>query len=400
MNMMKWKIGVVLILLILFLPIVANAQMPEIPEPYYINLHKYGTGSIEDLEVIINFSWTRPEEKRVFDCSEMSAYMEWYLENHGFDTVIYTNSTQEHAWVVARGVWVEERGPDFITFIPVQYNVAIECTPPIPRIATSSSYHYPEIMYEDIYEAMEGEHPWEFDWWNILPEIANTEVTSWKVYDDNGYPTLLVKLHTNVDCKYRLLDPDGLKVSSGYITKEDLATKLWMGKYQTTPKAGKYTLTVYRADLSGTKIAEKVFEFNGAKISIESIDPEFEEGYKDYRMDDVRVIFENKGDLPAYIEKVVVTVDGKRDCSLYESVSIDPMSESVADISSGIYISGIEPGDKKVTVEGMCGRKIVVRGSKEVHLEKISIPGFEIIFAIAGLLAVAYLLRRKTWKKR
>ena len=146
MNMMKWKIGVVLILLILFLPIVANAQMPEIPEPYYINLHKYGTGSIEDLEVIINFSWTRPEEKRVFDCSEMSAYMEWYLENHGFDTVIYTNSTQEHAWVVARGVWVEERGPDFITFIPVQYNVAIECTPPIPRIATSSSYHYPEIM--------------------------------------------------------------------------------------------------------------------------------------------------------------------------------------------------------------------------------------------------------------
>ena len=117
-------------------------------------------------------------------------------------------------------------------------------------------------------------------------------------------------------------------------------------------------------------------------------------------MDDVRVIFENKGDLPAYIEKVVVTVDGKRDCSLYESVSIDPMSESVADISSGIYISGIEPGDKKVTVEGMCGREIVVRGSKEVHLEKISIPGFGVIFAIAGLLAVAYLLRRKTWKKR
>ncbi|MCK4398306.1 MAG: hypothetical protein KAV25_04870 [Methanophagales archaeon] len=221
------------------------------------------------------------------------------------------------------------------------------------------------------------------------------EVISWEAYDDDGSPTLLLKFYTNVGSTFQLLDPDGLGVSSGYIAKQNLATKLRMGKYQTTPKAGKYTLIVYRADLSGTKIAEKVFEFNGAKISIESIDPEFEEGYKDYRMDDVRVIFENKGDLPAYIEKVVVTVDGNRDCSLYESVSIDPMSESVADISSGIYISGIEPGDKKVTVEGMCGRKIVVRGSKEVHLEKISIPGFEIIFAIVGLLTIAYFLKRK-----
>ena len=385
MNMMKWKIGMVLVLLMLFLPMVANAQMPEIPEPYYINLHKYGTGSIEDLEEIINFSWTRPEEKGVFDCSEMSAYLEWYLENHGFDTVIYTNSTQEHAWVVARDVWHDDK----------QYRVAIECTPPIPRIVTSSSYHYPEMMYEDIYEAMEGEHPWEFDWWNILPEIANTEVTSWKVYDDNGYPTLLVKLHTNVDCKYRLLDPDGLKVSSGYKTKEDLATKLRMGKYQTTPKAGKYTLTVYRVDLSGTKIAEKVFEFEGAKISIESIDPEFEESFGDYYLDGVRVIIENKGDLPAYIEKVVVTVDGKREHSWHESISIDPMSESVADLYSGSYISEIGPGDKKVTVEGMCGRKIVVRGSKEVHLEKISIPGFEIISSVAALLAGSYLIHRK-----
>jgi PGF-CTERM protein len=250
-------------------------------------------------------------------------------------------------------------------------------------------------MYEDIYEAMEGEHPWEFDWWNILPEIANTEVTFWKVYDDNGYPTLLVKLHTNVAGTLHLLDPDGLKVSSGYITKEDIATKLRMGKYQTTPKAGKYTLTVYRVDLSGTKIAEKVFEFEGAKISIESIDPEFEESFGDYYLDGVRVIIENKGDLPAYIEKVVVTVDGKREHSWHESISIGPMSESVADLYSGSYISEIESGDKKVTVEGMCGRKIVVRGSKEVHLEKISIPGFGVIFAIIGLLAIAYLLRRR-----
>ena len=43
----------------------------------------------------------------------------------------------------------------------------------------------------------------------------------------------------------------------------------------------------------------------------------------------------------------------------------------------------------------MCGRKIVVRGSKKVHLEKISIPGFEIIFAIVGLLTIAYFLKRK-----
>ena len=226
------------------------------------------------------------------------------------------------------------------------------------------------------------------------------EVISWKAYDDNGGPTLLLKFQTNVDCTLRLLDPDGLVITVGdYIAKQDLATKLCIGKYQTTPKAGKYTLTVYRADLSGTIIAEKVFEFDGAKISIESIDPEFKAVYKNYRMDDVRVIFENKGDLPAYIEKVVVTVDGKRDCSLYEPVSIDPMSESVADLSY-ISIWDIEPGDNKVTIEGMCGRKIVVSGSKEVHLEKISTPGFGIISSISALLAVSYLRYRKRQSRR
>jgi PGF-CTERM protein len=43
----------------------------------------------------------------------------------------------------------------------------------------------------------------------------------------------------------------------------------------------------------------------------------------------------------------------------------------------------------------MCGWKIAVSESKEIHLEKISIPGFEIIFAIVGLLTIAYFLKRK-----
>ena len=74
-----------------------------LPEPYYTDIHKYGTGSLEDLkELLDHFCWTRANDEEVFDCSEMAAYMEWYLENHGFDTIIATNYTEHHAWVVVK----------------------------------------------------------------------------------------------------------------------------------------------------------------------------------------------------------------------------------------------------------------------------------------------------------
>ena len=134
----------------------------ELPEPYYTNIHKYGTGSLEDLKDLLDhFCWTRSNEAGVFDCSEMSAYMEWYLENHGFDTIIATNYTEHHAWVVVRHLKSENGN---------YRDYPIEVITPKPQIRYQGQrmdfYDYPDRIFNDIYEAEASEYPWEYDWWN------------------------------------------------------------------------------------------------------------------------------------------------------------------------------------------------------------------------------------------
>ncbi|MFX0107974.1 MAG: hypothetical protein ACFE7R_06810 [Candidatus Hodarchaeota archaeon] len=54
---------------------------------------------LEDLE------WTESYEYRVFDCSEMSACLEWFLENRGWNVIIVSGdspdgSSGRHAWLL------------------------------------------------------------------------------------------------------------------------------------------------------------------------------------------------------------------------------------------------------------------------------------------------------------
>ena len=42
----------------------------------------------------------------------------------------------------------------------------------------------------------------------------------------------------------------------------------------------------------------------------------------------------------------------------------------------------------------------VQKGGIKREVRKVVIPGFEAVFAIAGLLAVAYLIRRRKLKRR
>ena len=121
-----------------------------IPEPYYLDVEK-GNKTISELrEVLKGIKYPHSYEECVFDCSEMSAYTEWFLENKGFDTVICANKTWGHAYVR--------------TYINGK-NVNIECIPPV-HIASSERYNHPEDIYVDIFEALDSNYPWEFDWWS------------------------------------------------------------------------------------------------------------------------------------------------------------------------------------------------------------------------------------------
>ena len=119
------------------------------PEPYYMDVEK-GNKNINQLrEALKGIEMPHSYEEGVWDCSESSAYVERILENRGFDTVICANRTQQHAWIsVSLAATI----------------VNCECIPPI-YITDADSYSHREVVYADIYDALEGECPREWDWW-------------------------------------------------------------------------------------------------------------------------------------------------------------------------------------------------------------------------------------------
>lgn len=103
--------------------------------------------------------WVDPYQVNVFDCSEMSAYMEWELENLGWHTKIVVGDSPfgsgYHAWLL---VECEEGG-----YMPVEAT-----TPEIiwwdnPYFDNYWEYDY---SFETILDVFEYFDETEFDWWN------------------------------------------------------------------------------------------------------------------------------------------------------------------------------------------------------------------------------------------
>jgi hypothetical protein len=84
-----------------------------------------------------------------FDCSELSSYTEYYLENNGFDTTISASFTEGHAWCTLSNI--------------IGYDIVhVECIPPGHISATLPPV---EVSYNNITEALAGDYPYEWDWW-------------------------------------------------------------------------------------------------------------------------------------------------------------------------------------------------------------------------------------------
>jgi len=65
---------------------------------YYTKPENQNFGIDELEETLSAFNWSLPYRTNEFDCSEMSAYLERYLENQGWNTSIATGFS--HAWLL------------------------------------------------------------------------------------------------------------------------------------------------------------------------------------------------------------------------------------------------------------------------------------------------------------
>jgi hypothetical protein len=130
----------------------------EIPENYYSCSNNYWASlGKEGLEKLVQNGFVTPYQRNHFDCSEMAAYMEWYLKRYGFnETKICTS---QHFKGSKAHAWLKVTAGDSITYIEPT------ASKPIVKIENQRDYENPENEYDNIYEIKNIR---DFDWWKTI----------------------------------------------------------------------------------------------------------------------------------------------------------------------------------------------------------------------------------------
>jgi len=156
-------------------------QYEKVPHSYYsIGTFSRRANTYEELESFLtrDFELPRSYERDVFDCTESSAYLEWALENAGFDARIANGPTpwdpsDYHAWVIVYTtdgeVAIEATE---LTGESKLHNLFLGRTPGIvneddPLIPYWEDYYEGyDYLYKNIYECIrECEGIEEWNWW-------------------------------------------------------------------------------------------------------------------------------------------------------------------------------------------------------------------------------------------
>ncbi len=128
---------------------------------YYAPKVKPQSFGVDKLDqYLANYKWPLGKyQLNVFDCSEMAAYLEWRLENEGFNTLIATGKSPDgkatkHAWLM-----VETSAGSYMPVEPTTVSVVRWSDPYF------ANYFTYERILKDIHEALALSDT-EFDWWN------------------------------------------------------------------------------------------------------------------------------------------------------------------------------------------------------------------------------------------
>ena len=172
-NVKKWIITLAIVpvaaLSLLFMFHGIFDPVREIPDPYYQDPGHNVTNRSELIHVLPRLTGAYQED--YFDCSEMSAFMEWYLEGHGVDTVIVTGERNQSHNISTGGFEYEKGAGDHAWIIA---NVSgerflIEST--LARVVPKSleRYYLADKTYNDIYDAVRSSRSVEeYDWWAVM----------------------------------------------------------------------------------------------------------------------------------------------------------------------------------------------------------------------------------------
>lgn len=136
----------------------ANWEYEEARFDFYYVLpeeQKFGVYNLRD--ELYDLAWLDPYQEGVFDCSEMSAYIEWDLENKGWNVLIVVGDSPfgsgRHAWLL-----VETSVGKYMPVEPTTIEVVWWSD------LYFDNYWVYDRTFENILDALDYSET-EFDWW-------------------------------------------------------------------------------------------------------------------------------------------------------------------------------------------------------------------------------------------
>lgn len=152
-------------------------QYEKVPHGYYPETPNSYKKSYDELCNFLTYQFSLPTgyQPGVFDCSELSAYLEWALENNGFDAYIavgpcpWNPSEGYHAWVL---VYVSDYTvaiePTSLVSSRIYQDTYPARTPGVVYQGDSwwyNYYHGYDKLYKNIYQAIDDYGVDEWNWW-------------------------------------------------------------------------------------------------------------------------------------------------------------------------------------------------------------------------------------------
>jgi hypothetical protein len=141
----------------------------DIPDPYYRDTGHNVTNRSKLIQILPLLKDTYQED--CFDCSEMSAFMEWYLEGHGVDTVIVTGERNQPRNISVGGFEYEKGAGDHAWIVANVSGESVLIEPTLARVVPKSleRYYIADKTYNDIYDAVGSSRSVEeYDWWTVV----------------------------------------------------------------------------------------------------------------------------------------------------------------------------------------------------------------------------------------
>lgn len=177
-----------------------------------------------------------------------------------------------------------------------------------------------------------------------VPPVA--QVTDWEIKADGTVAYLYFDYESKDMLKAELVDPEGHITGTTMISPMGVRAKLPACADRESVKPGQYTLRFL--DPFGNVVYQKEIEIYGPSVEVNNVKIRYYGSQSSNYIDNITIEFENTGDSPLYIHKIIGKINGEEQLNAYVSRYVNC---GISTLSMNVYSNPIPSGTHDLVLE-------------------------------------------------